>query len=78
MPFGLGIWEVVILIAVIVLVVGPAKAPGVARSLGRGAREIRETVTAPQREIMNALTGVDSKDEAKPKAAPPDVPTPPA
>lgn len=57
MPFGIGIWEIVILVGIVLLVVGPAKAPSVARSLGRGVREVRETVTAPQQEIRDALTG---------------------
>lgn len=63
MPFGIGIWEIVILLGIVLLVVGPAKAPSVARSLGRGVREVRETVTAPQQEIRDALTG-DAGDEA--------------
>jgi TatA/E family protein of Tat protein translocase len=66
MPFGLGIWEIVVLVGVILLVVGPAKAPGVAKSIGRGMREVRETVTGPQKEIMDALTGEEPKS-TKPK-----------
>ncbi len=55
MPFGLGVWEIIVLIGVLLLVVGPAKAPGVARMFGRGVREVRETVEAPKREITAAL-----------------------
>jgi TatA/E family protein of Tat protein translocase len=58
-PFGIGIWEMVILVAVILLVVGPAKAPSIARSLGRGVREVRETVDGTQREIKDAVVGSD-------------------
>lgn len=70
MPFGIGIWEIVILVGVLLLVVGPAKAPAVARSLGRGARELRETVTAPQQEIRDALTGDADGEPAKGAAKP--------
>jgi sec-independent protein translocase protein TatA len=59
MPFGLGMWEIIVLVGVLLLVVGPAKAPGVARSLGRGVKEVRETVTGPQQEIRDALAGDD-------------------
>lgn len=61
-PFGIGIWEVVILLAVVLLIVGPAKAPSVARSLGRGVREVRETVDGTTREIRDAVTGPDSDE----------------
>lgn len=63
MPFGIGIWEVVILLAVVLLIVGPAKAPSVARSLGKGVREVRETVDGTQREIREAVTGPDSDEK---------------
>ena len=49
----------VILVAVVLLVVGPAKAPSIARSLGRGVREVRETVDGTQREIKEAVVGSD-------------------
>ncbi len=59
MPFGIGIWEIVILLAVVLLIVGPAKAPSVARSLGRGVREVRETVDGTQKELRDAVTSAD-------------------
>lgn len=70
MPFGLGMWEIIVVIGVILLVVGPAKAPGVARSLGRGVKEVRDTVTVPQQEIRDALLG-DGDAETKPRSTPP-------
>jgi Sec-independent protein translocase protein TatA len=64
--FGLGVIEIAILVGVILLVVGPAKAPGVARMLGRGVKEVRETVTTPQQEIRDALLGdIEAKPAAK-------------
>ncbi|MDH4345290.1 MAG: twin-arginine translocase TatA/TatE family subunit [Thermoleophilia bacterium] len=44
MPFGLGIWEVVILLAVIALLFGAKGVPDVARRLGMGMREVRDAV----------------------------------
>jgi sec-independent protein translocase protein TatA len=66
--FGLGVFEIAILVGVILLVVGPARAPGVARMLGRGVKEVRETVTGPQQEIRDAIAGdvIDAKPAKKP------------
>jgi TatA/E family protein of Tat protein translocase len=63
MPFGIGIWEIVILLGIVLLVVGPAKAPSVARSLGRGVREVRETVDGTQREIRDAVSVGDAPSD---------------
>jgi sec-independent protein translocase protein TatA len=63
--FGIGPVELIILIAIVVLVVGPAKAPSIARSLGRGMREVRETVEGTQREVRDAVLGGDADDDAK-------------
>lgn len=56
MPFGIGIWELAILVAIVLLVAGPKQGPKLMRSFGRGMREARDVVTTPQREIKKALT----------------------
>jgi sec-independent protein translocase protein TatA len=45
MPFGIGIWEVLILLLVVLLVFGPKRLPEMGRSLGRGMREFKDSVT---------------------------------
>jgi sec-independent protein translocase protein TatA len=45
MPFGIGVWEIVILLLVALLVFGPKRLPEMGRSLGRGMREFKESVT---------------------------------
>jgi sec-independent protein translocase protein TatA len=45
MPFGIGQWELLILVAVLVLIFGTSKVPRIARELGSGIREMRKTVT---------------------------------
>lgn len=47
MPFGIGIWELLVLLGVLLLVFGPKKLPEMGRSLGRGVRELREGLTSP-------------------------------
>ena len=44
MPFGLGVWEVVILLAVLALLFGAKGVPDVARRLGMGVREVKDAV----------------------------------
>lgn len=44
MPFGLGIWEIVILLGVLALLFGAKGVPDVARRLGTGVREVKDAV----------------------------------
>ena len=44
MPFGLGIWEIVILVGVLALLFGAKGVPDVARRLGGGLREVQDAV----------------------------------
>jgi TatA/E family protein of Tat protein translocase len=63
MPFGLGIWEIVILAVVLVLLFGSKGAPAMARRLGTGVREMKDAVAD-----MDPRSVFDGKDEpAKPK-----------
>jgi len=66
MPFGLGIWEILILAGVLVLLFGAKGAPKMARRLGTGVREMKDAVSE-----MDPRTVFDDKDEpAKPKPQP--------
>ena len=44
MPFGLGLWEIVILVGVLALLFGAKGVPQVARRLGTGVREVKDAV----------------------------------
>jgi len=44
MPFGLGVWEIAILLGVLVLLFGAKGLPDVARRLGVGVRELKDAV----------------------------------
>jgi sec-independent protein translocase protein TatA len=44
MPFGLGIWEIVILLGIVALLFGTARVPEIGRKLGRGMREVKDAV----------------------------------
>src|SRR5688572_16610787 len=40
--FGLGFWEIAIILGVALIVLGPSKLPELARGLGKGLREFRK------------------------------------
>ncbi len=51
MPFNnIGPMELVIVLIVALLVIGPKKLPEFGRSLGRGMREFKETISGDRRE----------------------------
>ena len=63
MPFGVAWWEILLVLLVILLVFGPKRLPEMGRSLGRGIREFKESVTG----------GGKSEDD-RPELAPPPAP----
>jgi sec-independent protein translocase protein TatA len=65
MPFGIGIWELLILLLVLLLVFGPKRLPEMGKQLGKGMREFKESVTG------------DAKDDED-QTLPPAEPVPPA
>jgi sec-independent protein translocase protein TatA len=45
MPFGIGIWEILILLLVLLLVFGPKRLPEMGRQLGKGMREFKDSIS---------------------------------
>lgn len=44
MPFGIGPTELIVVLIVALLVVGPKRLPGMAKSVGHGVRELRDSM----------------------------------
>jgi sec-independent protein translocase protein TatA len=65
-PFGIGIWEILILLLVVLLVFGPKRLPEMGRSLGKGMREFKDSVT-----------GRDDERPPRPPELPPTQDEPP-
>jgi sec-independent protein translocase protein TatA len=65
---NLGAWEIALIVLVILLVFGPKRLPGIGRSLGRGMREFKESVTDQTRELKEAtlITPQEFKDSLNP------------
>ena len=66
MPFGLGIWEIVILLAVLALLFGAKGVPAMARRLGTGVREVKDAVAEVDPRKM-----LEAGDEADGPVKPP-------
>ena len=64
MPFGIGIWELVILMVLLLLVFGAKRLPEMGRSIGHGMREFKDAITG--------------KDEPEPAEKTELTPPPPA
>ena len=62
MPLGISWWEILLLLLVILLVFGPKRLPEAGKSLGKGIREFKDS-----------LTGND--DDEKRQQLPPPPPT---
>jgi sec-independent protein translocase protein TatA len=50
MPFGIGIWEILILLLVVLLVFGPKRLPEMGRSLGKGMREFKDSISGMEKD----------------------------
>ena len=57
MPFNLGPGELLLILAIALVVLGPKKLPEVGRSLGKGMREFKES--------LSNVAGNDDEDDEK-------------
>ncbi|MEO5741656.1 MAG: twin-arginine translocase TatA/TatE family subunit [Vicinamibacterales bacterium] len=73
MPFGIGIWEMLILLLVLLLVFGPKRLPEMGRQLGRGMREFKETISGENDDHNDAETPEPLMVSVAPTADPADV-----
>ena len=74
MPFGIGIWEILILLLVVLLVFGPKRLPEMGRSLGKGMREFKDSISGKDDDEFDsaeltppATKTTQASDEAKPQ-----------
>ena len=61
MPFGLGAGELLLILAIALVVLGPKKLPDAARSLGKGMREFKDSLPSM------SLSGKDEDDDDAPR-----------
>jgi sec-independent protein translocase protein TatA len=68
-PFGVSVWELLILLLVILLVFGPKRLPEMGRQLGRGMREFKESITGKDDDDDRTELPIGTQDTSAP--APP-------
>ncbi len=51
MPFGLSVWELMIILLAVLLIFGAKRLPEMGRSLGKGMREFKEGVTGVEEKV---------------------------
>jgi len=86
MPFGLGIWEIVVVLVLLLLVFGPKRLPEMGRQLGKGMREFKDSVTGdhdddtvlPPAEPAPVQAAAPAQPAAPAQAAEPVAPAQPA
>ncbi|MEO5633451.1 twin-arginine translocase TatA/TatE family subunit [Gaiella sp.] len=69
MPFGIGIWELLILLLVLLLVFGPKRLPEMGRQLGKGMREFKDSVTGDSKDDDISLPPAEPAVPAAPAAS---------
>jgi sec-independent protein translocase protein TatA len=59
-------WELIVLVVVVVLLFGSKQVPSIARSLGRGVRDVRRTVADvdPREDLRRALDAPEDESRA--------------
>ena len=79
MPLGIGPLELVIVLAILIVIFGPKRLPGLGRSLGTGMREFKESVTGSSKpeeerpELTAAATSPAPVAEASAESTEPEV-----
>ncbi len=61
MPFGISISELLILLVVLLLVFGAKRLPEMGRSLGKGMREFKDSVTGIERRRAASTTSAHAE-----------------
>jgi len=69
--FGLGMPEVLVIMAVALIVIGPKRLPDIARALGKGMREFRKATTDFKQNIDLDPKDFDPRTELKKIIEPP-------
>jgi len=60
MPFNIGPMELIVVLVIALVVLGPKKLPEVGKSLGKGMREFKDS--------LSSMTGDDDQDETPVKS----------
>jgi len=65
MPGWIGPWEIAILLVIVLLVFGPKRLPEMGRSLGKGMREFKNSITGKDEDTAPAPAELPAETEQK-------------
>jgi sec-independent protein translocase protein TatA len=69
-PFGIAWWEILLILLLVLLVFGPKRLPEMGRSLGRGFREFKESITGESKEEKAGELPAPEAEASEPESAP--------
>ena len=69
MPLGISLPEILIVLVIVLIIFGPKRLPDLGRSLGRGMREFKDSVTGKDQGELPASE--ESSEKPEPVAAKP-------
>ncbi len=72
--FGIGTTELIIILLVALIILGPTKLPGIARSLGKALGEFRRVTTDVQRTLNLEAARIEEDEREKKKTSSPEKP----
>jgi sec-independent protein translocase protein TatA len=67
--FGIGMPELIIIMVIALIVIGPQKLPELARSLGKGMSEFKQASEGFKQAMEESAKTVDTKEETTKEAA---------
>ena len=65
MPFNIGLPELMIILVIALIVLGPKKLPDFGRSLGKGMREFKDSITGKHDDDRQAAALPPADDEPR-------------
>ena len=74
MPFGLGVGEMILIFAVILLLFGAKRLPELASGMGKGIRDFKRSLNGLDEQSIQANQQQNYLAQTQPPAAPPAVP----
>ena len=68
--FGLGTWEIAVILVAALIFIGPSKLPDLAKTLGKGMRDLRRAMAGFDNEVKDAMRDVQAPSAPRRHATP--------